>query len=251
VHVMETLNAGQNLEDAKVRSSIAQQVLPLIEDVPSSIERETYRQQLARLLRIDERALLGSQKVQGKARPRPARSAMPADRTARVVEVRGDQHSRQFEIHTLALLLSQPDRLYDLDRALKNAGLEKYSPNDYEDSENQLLAEMLIKALTQDALDPQEYIDDHCGEELEARLALVKSGIPLDEKNEEKILEDLYRTLINLRLSRCNVAMNQLRFLQDEDGETTEKDDLQALVLNNILLRGKLDRALAVPVVSR
>lgn len=251
VHVMETLAAGQNLEDAKVRSSIAQQVLPLIEDVPSAVERDTYRQQLARLLRVDERSLLGSQKVQGKARPRPVRSAMPAERTTRVVEVRGDQHTRQFEIHTLALLYNRPERVYELDRALKNAGLEKFSANDYEDSENHLLAGIIIKALSQDAFEPMEYIDEHCGDELEDRLALVKSGFPVDEKNEEKIIEDLYRTLVNLRLVRCNVAMNQLRFLQGEEGEPTEKDDLQGLVMQNIVLRGKLDRALALPVVNR
>lgn len=58
VHVMETLAHGQNLDDPKVKNRVAAQVLPLIEDVPSPIERDTYRQRLARLLRVDERALL-------------------------------------------------------------------------------------------------------------------------------------------------------------------------------------------------
>ena len=68
VHVMETLAAGRDLDDPKVKSEIAAQVLPLIEDVPNSVEREAYRQRLARLLRVDERSLLG-------ANPPPARSA--------------------------------------------------------------------------------------------------------------------------------------------------------------------------------
>ncbi len=58
VHVMETLAAAQDLEDPKVKNEIAAQVLPLIEDVPSAIERETYRQRLAHLLRVDERSLV-------------------------------------------------------------------------------------------------------------------------------------------------------------------------------------------------
>src|SRR5512145_1561076 len=59
IHVMETLAASRDLDDPKVKEEIATQVLPLIEDVPSSIERDTYRQRLARLIRVDERALLG------------------------------------------------------------------------------------------------------------------------------------------------------------------------------------------------
>ena len=68
VHVMETLAAGHDLDDPKVKNEIAAQVLPLIEDVPSPIERDTYRQKLARLLRVDERAIQGE----------PIRDAEPA-----------------------------------------------------------------------------------------------------------------------------------------------------------------------------
>ena len=57
IHVMESLANERDLDDPKVKSEIAAQVLPLIEDVPSPIERDTYRQRLARLLRVDERAL--------------------------------------------------------------------------------------------------------------------------------------------------------------------------------------------------
>ena len=60
-YVMETLAAGQNIIDPKVKNQIAAQVLPLIEDLPNALERDTYRQQLARMLRVDESALTGTQ----------------------------------------------------------------------------------------------------------------------------------------------------------------------------------------------
>ena len=60
-HVMETLAAEQDLEDPKVKSSIAAQVVPLINDLPNPVERDTYRQQLARFLKVDERSLIGGQ----------------------------------------------------------------------------------------------------------------------------------------------------------------------------------------------
>ncbi len=58
-HVMETLAAEQDLNDPKAKSSIAAQVVPLINDLPNPVERDTYRQQLARFLKVDERSLIG------------------------------------------------------------------------------------------------------------------------------------------------------------------------------------------------
>ncbi|NOH00840.1 MAG: hypothetical protein HND47_02105 [Chloroflexi bacterium] len=59
-HVMETLTAGQNLTDPKVKNQVAAQVLPLIDDLPSALERDTYRQALARMLRVSESTLMGA-----------------------------------------------------------------------------------------------------------------------------------------------------------------------------------------------
>ena len=73
-HVMDSLAAGQNLNDAKVKNQIAAQVLPLIEDLPSPVERDTYRQALARMLRVDESALTGTQ-AQGPVVRRKPRGA--------------------------------------------------------------------------------------------------------------------------------------------------------------------------------
>jgi len=59
-HVMGTLAASRNLDDPKEKREVAQAVLPLIEDVPDPVERDAYRQKLARLLKVDERVLAGS-----------------------------------------------------------------------------------------------------------------------------------------------------------------------------------------------
>ncbi|MBI2330816.1 MAG: DNA primase [Chloroflexi bacterium] len=60
-HVMETVSAGQDLNDPKIKNQIAAQVLPLIDDMGSPLERDTYRQALARMLRVDERSLMAAQ----------------------------------------------------------------------------------------------------------------------------------------------------------------------------------------------
>src|SRR3970040_2274642 len=64
---MSVLTADRALNDPKTKAEIARQMLPLIEDVADPVEREAYRQNLARRLKVDERTLQGR-------RPTPARS---------------------------------------------------------------------------------------------------------------------------------------------------------------------------------
>ena len=52
-HVMNTLCQDRDLDDPKTKSQIASQILPLIRDVPDSVERDAYQQQLARLLHVE------------------------------------------------------------------------------------------------------------------------------------------------------------------------------------------------------
>ena len=76
-HVMDSLAAGQDLNDAKIKSKIAGQVLPLIEDLPNAMERDTYRQALARMLRVDERSLTGRQAHASALRRKPRDGSKP------------------------------------------------------------------------------------------------------------------------------------------------------------------------------
>jgi DNA primase len=245
VHVMDALASGQNLEDAKVKSSIAAQVIPLIEDVPNPIERDTYRQQLARLLKVDERSLLGNQKVRERTRRQtPAISGSENIGSPAVAQPRVDQRSMQMENHCLSLLFNRTERLYELERALKQAGLERFTASDFDDSQNHTLARLLLQGLRQDEMDVMDYIQENTAEELSERLTLLASGMPIEETNEEKIVEDLYRTVVNLRLIRTNLALNQLRFLEDEESTDEDKKNIQLMIMQNTIARGKIDHAL-------
>ncbi len=245
VHVMDTLTAGQNLEDAKVKSSIAAQVIPLIEDVPSAVERDTYRQQLARLLRVDERSLLGSQKVRDRLRRRATTTAEAENKTpASTIQPNLNLRVLQMENHCLSLLFHRTDCLYELERTLKEAGLDRFSTGDFDDPINHTLAQFLFQSVKQDEMDPIDYIQEHVDDEIDERFTLLTKGMPLEERNEDRLLEDLYRTVVNLRLIRINLALNQLRFLEDEETTIDDKKSIQSIILQNTITRGKLDLAL-------
>jgi DNA primase len=154
VHVMETLAAHANLDDAKVKAEIVTQVLPLIEDVPSPVERDAYRQQLARLLKLDERTLLGTQRVRENPRRRRTRvDALPSDQKPARAGAKAENRSYNLERHCLELLLLKSDDVYILDRALQLNGLDKFSTDDFENADLQQIAKLLLEGLTQDELE--------------------------------------------------------------------------------------------------
>ncbi|MBA3071988.1 MAG: DNA primase [Anaerolineae bacterium] len=252
VHVMETLAKSQNLEDAKVKTAVAAQILPLIEDVPSPIERDTYRQQLARLLKVDERSLLGSQRVQQKPRRRAQRIDEPVQqRNPKQNEFGVDKRISNLEAHCLSLLLQQPHRYYELERTLKKCGLDTLGVTDFDSSDHQIIADALFKGLSQDEHETIHFIHKSIPESLAERLTQLSGVGIITEKNEDKLFEDLVRSLINLRLIRINALLNQIRFIQsDEETAELDKTDLHSLTLNYTIARGKLDMALAKPVDS-
>ena len=253
VHVMETLISGANIDDAKVKSDIVAQVLPLIEDIPSAVERDAYRQQLARLLKLDERSLLGTQRV--REQPRRRRNRLDAREHENLVspgEIKADNRTHNLEGHCLALLLRQPDDLYLVDRSLQQCGLTNLSIEDFENADHQQIAKQLLLALAQDEMDTLHYLQQNLPESLQERYQELTTQNPFSEENNEgKILEDLIRTIMNLRLIRVKEALNQLRFLQQEEEETPEEhQSWQAMSLQYTVLRGKLDQAIGRPVLT-
>jgi DNA primase len=247
VHVMETLAAGRNLDDAKVKSEIATKVLPLIEDLPNPIERDTYRQRLARFLKVDERALSGGQ-VPG---PRTRRSRQQVQEKVPAEEVPSQAitpkvgASQMIEAHILSVLLRRPDVLYRLDRALQQASLGQVSTEDFGYTDHQILFRLVRQSLEQDAADPDHFLIDHLPESLEALMGSLLTQSEKLDPLEDRLIEDLFRGIIAMRRRMEDDAINQLRFLQED---AQGQGDLRAaaygeLVIQHIQARNMLDQA--------
>lgn len=255
MHVMQSLATGRDLEDAKVKADIAAQVLPLIEDIPDSVEREAYRQKLARFLRVDERALVGEAGRRTRTETRRVRSrsvegtspSTPAPVTASLAP------SHRLEAHVLSVLLRRPNLLYRLDRMLQEAGLSRLLAEDFGYTGHQMLFRLLRAALEQDALDVEKYLQLHLSPPLDeiANELLHRSEI-LDPL-EDRLLEDLFRAVRQIRRQVIHERLNQLRFLQEE---AQEKGDLRAAAYLDMARQLRqslmaLDQASRKVVVSR
>ncbi len=136
-YVMDVAMADRDLDDAKIKADVARQVLPLIEDVADAVEREAYRQKLARSLHVDERALMAW---------RPEKHQRSAGRIvaepAAYGPSRNGQHA-QHERFCLALLLHQPGLIYRLDRELQSLELARLGREDFSSTERQMIFDAL------------------------------------------------------------------------------------------------------------
>lgn len=250
IHVMETLAADKDLEDPKDKREVAAQVMPLIQDIPSAIERDTYVQQLARMLKVDESALVAEYSPRRRARrstgrrPTPHVEEVPPEEAA---EPRiGDDPVHKLEAYCLGMLIRQPELIYRLDRQLQQAGLPRLSEDDFKLTSHQELFHLINESLHQDYVEPLNF-------------ALVNLPMPLmdftesilertEELNlqEERVLEELIRSILNLRKRNLQAYNNQLRFLQEEaqeQGDDELREYLKKTAINIETLK-RLDAAL-------
>ena len=244
-HVMEALAAGQNINDPKVKNQIAAQVIPLIEDLPSALERDTYRQQLARMLRVDERALLSMQpQIPRLKRQRRASSGetQVAEKSAVAVSV---SSSKKAEAYIIGVLFEKPELVYRLDRSLQEFGLTALNAQDFEYTDHQMLFGLIREAVEQDKTEHHEFVVDAMPVSLQGLSRELVAQAEKLERAEEKLLEELLRGVIKLRRMTAGENLNQLRFLQEEahQGGDLRAASYQGLVLQHTRLLRDLDQA--------
>jgi DNA primase len=244
-HVMETLADGQDLNDPKVKMSITAQVLPLVEDLPNPVERDTYRQQLARLLRVDERSLAGAPAPgprPRRPRTRPQQEQAQAQEEPQRAAVASPAH--RVESACLGILLNKPDLLFRLDRCLQEGGLGALREEDFGYTDHQLLLRLVRQSLEQDDVEALDYVAANLPESLTSLWEELRSRVKLDPLD-ERLLEELQRNVMMLRRISLSASLTQLRFLQEE---AQQEGDLRAasyaqLVLQHTHFLRDLDQA--------
>jgi DNA primase len=227
VHVMETLIEDRDISDPKVKSEVAAQVLPLIEDVPDAVEREAYRQRLARLLRVDERSLLTASSPARPARRRAALRGPVSKEAAQAAAHSLVKPEAALEAHILRLLLRQPEALYLLDRALQKINLFRFSAQDFEQADHQMLAGIILQSLEQDDLDAGQFIQEKMPETLEDLVRHLLLPFVQGEPIPDRLIEDLIQSVMRLRQIRTRAHVDQLIFMQQDvqqEGEQSIED---------------------------
>ncbi len=244
-YVMETLAAGQNIIDPKVKNQVAAQVLPLIEDLPNALERDTYRQQLARMLRVDESALTGTQAQASRVRrPRGNESQQRQVKEKPKPAITVSTNNR-VEAYIIAVLVKKPELLYRLDRLLQEYGLLKLAVQDFDYTDHQMMFGLIRESVEQDKTEHHDFVVESVPASLHSLLQELDSQAEKFERKEDKLLEELLRGVIKLRRVAAGENLNQLRYLQEEAQQVGDlrAASYQTLVLKHTRLLHDLDQA--------
>ena len=247
IHVMETLASREDVGDPKVKEQIANQVLPLIEDVRGSVEREAYRQRLARLLGVDERALVRQSSGGAPRRRRPYR---PGQTFSLPTATTTDRTHRQLESTCIRALLADPTLVHFVDRSFRGFELACLHTEDFSHTDFKEAFSLVKESLEQEAENPADYIQKHLAD------ALRDAIIPQDQEQETypnwrfqpnaPILESLVNMFFRLRRIRVDEGLDQLVFLQMQEKDEAQENalDLNKVAMEYIMARARLDQAL-------
>jgi DNA primase len=232
--------AGQNLDDPKVKVSIVDQIAPLINDVSNAVERNHYRQRLARLLKIDERAML-PEKQPRQSRSRSARLDMPPPPVVRPATSELTLTPTLWrEAFCLAALIQYPRLIYRINRILAEclpgeAGdtfpvldslAREVVGGDFAHPEHRTIFTSWQIALEQDEMDPLHHLEQMLDNVTRSRLqtwleqplyALERQVLlPSTELHPDRIAEAVIQALLDLRRKRLEENLGELRFLLEE-----------------------------------
>ncbi|MBI3176674.1 MAG: toprim domain-containing protein, partial [Chloroflexi bacterium] len=228
-YVMRVLTAGRDLDDPKVKSEVADEILPIIQDVADPVERDSYRQKLARLLKVDVGAL--AQKAASRARPpaSPRRATPvsppppPGPDEAWAFETVDGQESRapasggdRLEAYCLSVLACHPDLVSQTDRQLRLLGLPPLTADDFLDTDVQIIFRALKAALDQDQIDPQEHMLINLDEMAATRVRLWLAATDDAAVADRRRVDDIMLAVLRLRRRNIGSELLELRFLQEE-----------------------------------
>ncbi|MDD2521442.1 MAG: DNA primase [Anaerolineaceae bacterium] len=247
IHVMDSLAEGQDLADPKVKRTIAEQVLPLIEDVGSTVEREAYRQRLAALLRLDIRTLQATTPTVSHDRRKRNRTPDQPEDTQIRQPITLAAKNRPLEEFTLKYLVLDPDSLYQIDRFLAQFELTPLDSEDFQEGDMKHLLSLVRQSLAQTEYEPADFVEMNLGDDFELPQILSTEAQSLSD-TQSKLYKDRLRCILRLRKNHVEDRLREINFLQNEaDEKTYSSEEANLLYLDLIETRRKIDQALISP----
>ena len=129
------------------------------------------------------------------------------------------------EAHCLGVLLRRPDLLYRVDRELQSKELRRVTVDDFQHVDHQAIFALVQESVDQDVAEPLNFVLGSLSlPMMELADGLLARTDQLDP-NDERVLEDLLRALVDLRQRQTHQNIDYLRILMFE---AQEKGDMKA-----------------------
>jgi DNA primase len=240
-----------DLHSPKEKAAAAREVLPLIREIRSAVERSHYLQRLARMLRVDVQAL--EQELHSKEAVKRG-SLTVAERSGRLSAQPGLTFG--LERYILMLLIKQPELLTSMNAVLDNLGLEPLAAEDFTRIEERALFNPLSAHIEQhETIDLDTLLQELEGvlrEQLDSILTVMESVAFLSDEQAEL---DAHRCALDLRELRLRRELEELSYLQADaraqnDSETAKQWGRMVNGLAMQLVRLQKEKALQTSLRS-
>lgn len=233
-----------DLQSPKDKVAAAREVLPLIKEIGSPVERAHYLQKLARMLRIDERML--QQEMESK-KTAPHEPQTAVERYGRLSAQPGLTFG--LEQYVLLLLLRRPELLDAMNALLIGLGMEPLSSEDLTEPEKRALFELITRHIIQrhglDMNALRQEVEAPLREALEDTLGLMEEIAFLSDEQADR---DAARCALRLRELHLLHRNEELRYLQEDakaqgDVDTARKWGQKVNELTTQLVRLQREKA--------
>jgi DNA primase len=232
-YVIAVATEGLDLSDAKGKTAVAQQVLPLIKDIQDPIERDHYWQLLARTLRIDERALrqirLPETPHRAQRTEETAVSSKKPNHTGwTTVPKRGrsnsgpiatDMRQADFLHHVIRL----PQVIVRINQKLMECGQEQVADDDFLLTEDRAIMRQMYQLLGAAPVVTIDELWDSLEQTLQNRLKFLLTLPQSPEPELERISDTLVLSVLDWRLAKVRQLLSEVKHLLHEaqtEGDT-------------------------------
>jgi len=219
-YYLRAVISEHDLTTAKGKAAAARQVLPLIREIGSAVERRHYLGVLSRLLRVDERVLEQEMGSQLETRQQPSEMQQRHGRLSA-------QPGLTFglERYMLVLLLQRPDLRERMDGTLRRLAMDPLCAEDFQEAQQRSLFPAIAAQMAQaeqtaqETLEPQ--IDPSLRDELDQLLGLQDTMAFLPDGQAEL---DAVRCVLDLRELRLRRELSELGFLLEDARAQADAD---------------------------
>jgi len=231
-YVIDVATRDLDLNDAKEKTAVARQVLPLIKDVVDPVERDHYWQQLARSLRVDERALRQVQLPQEQQRPvKPAtsdsldgRKTLKSWRRAASVAGGGPISAEIRQADYLCQCLHYPQVMIHVNQKLVQTQQSPVTENDFSAAEDKLLLRQMYQRIDDGIIATADELCDSLDETLLDRMKFLLALPRTSEAELERLADKLVLSVLDWRLEKNSQLVGIVRQLVHETQQANEGD---------------------------
>lgn len=245
-YVIDAVTQGLDRNDAKAKADAVRKVMPLIGDVADPVERDHYQQMLARILRVNERALQQvalASTMSKMSRPRDGRKRMAPQAPSSSAPARDDNGAASSavpisggrlatamrEADYLRQCLRQPRLLRQVDERLRAQNQPVVDEADFALAEDKALVRHLRQQVRQR---PVATVDELC-DSLDDDVLLSRAQEILAVESQEseveagRLADSLARLILDLRLERIRRLLGEVQQLFFEAQEAADESRLQ------------------------